>query len=237
MRGTLGAAHGAARIFERSRRLAPETWAGHLQPPLWEGDPEMERTNYRPLPSRKAPKVLGYQQPSSFASVAADSPAISVMTDLRQVSAATIGADVRLEDATRTMIARNVRLLLVIGAEQSVIGLITARDTQGERPIQWLHDRGGKHSDLSVGDLMIRTEDIDVLDIKDVLHAEVGHIVASLKKWGRQHALVAEHDAAGGLTRIRGIFSATQIGRQLGVAVQPFDVAVTFADIERALAD
>jgi hypothetical protein len=88
-----------------------------------------------------------------------------------------------------------------------------------------------------VSDLMIRTEDIDVLDIKDVLHAEVGHIVASLKTWGRQHAVVAEQDAVSGVTRIRGIFSATQIGRQLGVAVQSFDVAVTFADIARALAD
>jgi CBS-domain-containing membrane protein len=197
----------------------------------------MERTNFRPLPSHKAPKALGYQQPSTFASVTADSPAISVMTDLRQISAATIGTDASLDDATRTMMARNVRLLLVVGAEQSVLGLITARDTQGERPIQWLHDRGGKHSDLRVSDLMIPAEQIDVLDIKDVLHAEVGHIVSSLKKWGRQHALVAEHDPTSGRTRIRGIFSATQIGRQLGALVQPFDVAVTFADIERALAD
>ena len=159
----------------------------------------MQRTNYKPLASRKAPKVLGYQQPSTFANVTASSPAITVMTDLRQVTAATIGADATLSDAMRTMMARNVRLLLVVAADHSVVGLITARDTQGERPIQWLHDRGGKHTDLRVSDLMIRTEDIDVLDIKDVLHAEVGHIVASLEAWGRQHALVAEQDAATGL--------------------------------------
>ena len=196
----------------------------------------MQPTNYKPLASHKAPRILGYQQPSTFSSVTANSPAIAVMTDLRQVSAATIGAEATLSDATRTMMARNVRLLLVVAADQSVVGLITARDTQGERPIQWLHDRGGKRTDLRVSDLMIRTEDIDMLDMKDVLHAEVGHIVASLEAWGRQHALVAERDALTGFTRIRGIFSATQIGRQLGVAVQPFDVAVTFADIARALA-
>jgi len=197
----------------------------------------MERATFRPLASRKAPKTLGYQKPSSFASVTASSPAISVMTDLRQVSAATIDTEATLAEATRAMIARGVRLLLVVAADQSVLGLITARDTQGERPIQWLHHRGGKHADLRVRDLMIATQNIDVLDIKDVLHAEVGHIVASLKSWGRQHALVTELDAVEGITRIRGIFSATQIGRQLGVAVQPFDVAVTFADIEQALAD
>ncbi|SPE30500.1 conserved hypothetical protein [Burkholderiales bacterium] len=197
----------------------------------------MERRNHRPLASRKAPKELGYQQPSTFASVTANSPAIAVMTDLRQVTAATIDAETTLSDATRAMMARGVRLLLVVAADQSVLGLITARDTQGERPMQWLHNRGGKHADLRVRDLMISTQNIDVLDIKDVLHAEVGHIVASLKAWGRQHALVVEQDAVNGVTRIRGIFSATQIGRQLGVPVLPFDVAVTFADIERALVD
>ena len=196
----------------------------------------MERVHYGPLTARKAPKALGYQQPSSFTSVAVDSPAISVMTDLRQVSAATIAGDASLSDAARMMMARNVRLLLVIGADQTVVGLISALDTQGERPIQWLHDRGGKYADLRVGDLMIAAQDIDILELKDVLFAEVGHIVATLKAWGRQHALVAERDSSTGATLIRGIFSATQIGRQLGVAVQPFDVANTFAEIERTLA-
>ena len=92
----------------------------------------MERTNYKPLASRKAPKVLGYQQPSTFTSVTASSPAIAVMTDLRQVTAATIGAEVTLSDATRTMMARNVRLLLVVAADQhGDAGLLLERRDQG----------------------------------------------------------------------------------------------------------
>ena len=63
----------------------------------------MQGTKYKPLASRKAPKALGYQQPSTFASVSASSPAIAVMTDLRQVTAATIGAESTLSDATRTI--------------------------------------------------------------------------------------------------------------------------------------
>jgi CBS-domain-containing membrane protein len=196
----------------------------------------MDRTNYKPLPMRKAPKQFSYQQPCSFTSVAASSPAISVMTDLRQVSAATIGPETPLTEATSTMMARNVRLLLVVDSGLAVIGLITARDTHGERPLQWVHEHGGKYADLRVGDLMRRTDEIDIIDIRDVLHAEVGHIVATLKASGRQHALVTETDPATGAARVRGIFSATQIGRQLGIAVQPFDVANTFAEIERTLA-
>ena len=77
---------------------------------------------------------------------------------------------------------------------------------------------------------------IDVLDIDQVMRAEVGHIIATLKESNRQHALVVDRDR---LTReefVRGIFSATQIGRQLGMPIATFDVAHTFAEIEAELA-
>lgn len=195
----------------------------------------MERT-YKPLQPHKAPKGLGYTEPSTFTNVALDSPAMCVMTDLRQVSAATITADATLTEATKTMISRGVRLLLVVDVNDQVIGLITARDTHGDRPIKLVQERGFKHSELRVSDLMIAREDMDVLSVSDVLHSKVGHIISTLKDWGRQHALVAEKDPVTHVMRIRGIFSATQIGRQLGVALQTFEVANTFADIEKALA-
>jgi CBS domain-containing protein len=196
----------------------------------------MIRSRYSPLASRKAGRVLSIESPSSFIRVTLESPAISVMTDLRQVTAATVAPGVPLAEARRIMGARNVRLLLAVDEAGQVAGLITARDTEGEHPIQWLHDRGGTYADLRVADLMTPADDIDVLDLKDVLPAAVGHVVATLKQWGRQHALVAEREASTGDMKIRGIFSATQISRHLGIAVQPFDVANTFADIERSLA-
>jgi len=133
------------------------------------------------------------------------------------------------------MTARNVRMLLVLDADQFVVGLITACDTQGQRPIEWLHDRGGNYADLRVSDLMTVIQDTDTLDLRDVLAAEVGHIIATLKAWGRQHAVVTERNPITGATYIRGIFSATQIGRQLGIAVQPFDIETMFANLDLTL--
>ena len=49
--------------------------------------------------------------------------------------------------------------------------------------------------------------------------AEVGHIVATLKAAGRQHALVAESGPDGTAQTVRGIFSLSQIARQLGVTI------------------
>jgi len=42
--------------------------------------------------------------------------------DQLSAGAATISAEATLSDATRTMMARNVRLLLVVAADQSVAG-------------------------------------------------------------------------------------------------------------------
>jgi signal-transduction protein with cAMP-binding, CBS, and nucleotidyltransferase domain len=181
----------------------------------------------QPLATAKAPPNTGFIEPSTFTLVCAESPALAVMTDLKQVTVATIGPDATLAQATQTMISRGVRLLLVIDRDENVLGLITSRDTQGERPIKLIKAQGGKHSDLLVSDLM---------SISDVLHATVGDIVATLKQLKRQHALVGERNPLTKQTRIRGIFSATQIGRQLGAAVQTFEVSTTFSEIEGLLA-
>ena len=190
---------------------------------------------HKPLSSRKADPGTGLQQVTEGApQVTMSSSALCVMTDFRKVPVATIGPDATLSQATEEMIARGVRLLIVVEAER-VLGLITARDTQGERPIQIVHERGVRYPDLRVRDLMAPLETMDLLDLGRVMHAEVGDIVATLKNWGRQHALVGERDPGTGTMRIRGVFSATQIGRQLGLQVQTFDVARTFAEIQAAL--
>lgn len=190
----------------------------------------------QPLATFKAPAGTRFAEPSTFTLVRADSPALCVMTDLKQVSVATIDPDASLTQASQTMISRGVRLLLVVDREDQVLGLITARDTQGDRPIKLIQENGGKFSDLQVKDLMCPRERMDLIDAADVLRAKVSDIVATLVALKRQHAMVGERDTLTGQVRIRGIFSATQIGRQLGAPIQTFDVSSTFSEIEGYLA-
>ena len=197
---------------------------------------EKEVSAPRALPTSKAPAGTGFSEPSTFTLVRADSPAMCVMTDFKQVSVATIAPEATLAQANQTMISRGVRLLLVIDRNDEVLGLITSRDTSGEKPIQMVQERGGKFTDLLVSDLMCPRERIDLIDTHDVLAAKVGDIVATLKALKRQHAMVGERDPVTGQTRIRGVFSATQIGRQLGAAIQTFNVESTFSEIESYLA-
>ncbi len=196
----------------------------------------MKRANYKPLSSRLLKAGASYHWPSSkFMPVHADSPALQVMTDLDKVSAATISIDATLSQSTQKMAARGVRLLLVTHYNGDILGVITARDMVGERPVNHLRQNGGKHSDLTVRDFMTPLEKIEVLSFADVERAKVGQIIATLKESGRQHAIVADTNAHGD-DSICGIFSITQIGRQLGMVMVAFDVSKTFAEIEATLA-
>lgn len=195
-----------------------------------------ESTVPQALTPFKAPAGTGFCQPTSFRLVYPDSPAVCAMTDLKQVSVATVHPRASLQQATQTMISRGVRLLLVVDEDENVLGLITARDTQGEKPIKLIQERGGKFADLLVGDVMCPRERMDLLDTTDVLRAKVADIIETLKHSTRQHAIVGERDPGTGKVRICGIFSATQIGRQLGAAIQTFDVSSTFGEIEGYLA-
>ena len=65
---------------------------------------------------------------------------------------------------------------------------------------------------------MTPQRELQVMSINDVENATVGHIVATLKKAEKQHGIVVEENADGTQT-VCGIFSTTQIARQLGMKV------------------
>lgn len=175
--------------------------------------------------------------PGTYTQIGPDSPAIEAMTDFTRISVVTIGPEATLANANANMIARGVRLLLVRGEDEQLLGLITARDIHGERPIQVAQSRGVKANELQVSDIMVPASNIEIVYLRDVINAHVVDMLNAMKSQGRQHVLVEDTDPSTGEARVRGIFSATQIGRLLGVPVQGFEVASTFAEIEAALAD
>ena len=163
------------------------------------------------------------------------SPALSVMTDLSLVDAACIALHASMDVANQTMIQLGVRLLFVKGADGHLAGLITATDILGEKPMRVVQERGLKHDEISVDDLMTPVSQLDALSFEEVSHAQVGHVLASLRKAGRLHTLVVER-GAGGRQLVRGIFSTSQIARQLGRPINTAYAAPTFSELVSQLA-
>lgn len=166
-------------------------------------------------------------------SVSKTDPAIIVMTDFKRIMPFTIEATASIDDANSKMKLCGVRLLFVADDKDIVTGLITTNDILGEKPIKYMKEHGGLHSDILVLDLMTRNEDIDAVRIEDVARKSVGDIVETLVACNRNHVLVTEMTQAG--LQVRGLFSRTQVSRQIGEAITSSNRANTFAELEHAL--
>ena len=198
---------------------------------------ETKQVNFKPLTLSTLKPQTGYLR-SFFTTpkmVKISDSALEVMTDLQFVSAAVVRAEIDVESATQKMISRGVRTLLVTDSNEDVIGIITSRDLVGDRPHLLMQRRSISFCDVRVFDIMTPSAEIEVMPLNDVLHARVGDIVMTLKHSGRQHALVTEEVAFSDKHMIRGIFSASQIARQLGIALQQHGLFQTFAEIDRAI--
>lgn len=191
------------------------------------------KRNFLSLPSHSLGDNAGFRRPSQQ-KVGMESPALTVMTDLTRVSPATIGPEMPIEAANRFMMMRGVRLLLVVGERENVLGVISTTDILGERPMRVATGRGLRRDELVVADVMTPAERVEVIALADVDGARVGHVVATLMHAGRQHALVVDSDPEG-RPMVRGILSLSQVARQLGEPLQLSEVARTFAEIEAVL--
>lgn len=193
------------------------------------------KTSYQPLSVVAVTKGITFVEPTQILPdrVTSESPAIDAMTDLARVAAVTIGPNLPLAAAEECMRVRGVRMLLVTGAMNEILGLITLKDIKGERPVKFQRSMGVGHHEILVRDVMTPREKLEALRMKDVQVAKVGAIIATLSHTGRQHALVIERTVRG--DAIRGIFSSTHIGRQLGVTLENSGVAYSFAELEDAL--
>ena len=209
----------------------------------------MIREYFLPLrATRLTQSATLYQQKQNLPErVTLESPALDVMTDLKQLPAQTIEPEASVEAANAKMIRQGVRLLFVTDPQTRLLGLITATDILGGHVLQTMLARGVSREEVLVYEIMTPRERLEAIDIGDLRGAKVGHVLSTLKEAGRQHAIVIEvyeptlHER---LTlqqpavteTVRGLFSATQIARQLGLQLHSAEIAVTFAELEALLA-
>lgn len=141
-------------------------------------------------------------------------PALHVMTDFTKTRPYTISADGTIEEALTEMKVCGVRLLLVIDKDRHLLGLISSEDLLGEKPLKVMKDRAIRRTDIRINMLMTQQGYLEVLDIAKLQHAKVGHVVETLLHLQQHYVLVVE--TVGEKQRVRGLFSASQINRQVG---------------------
>lgn len=174
--------------------------------------------------------------PGKVMAVTLDDSAITVMTDLKRVRAITISADNSIEFALELMKHAGIRMLVVADSNNKIEGLVTARDIMGEKPVNIMSSHRIPRNEIQVKQIMTPLFQLDPLRKSDVEHATVRDIIMKLKDAGRQHAIVVEPEEDNRGYFLRGIFSVSQIGRQLGIDIPADGPVQSFAAFEKLFA-
>ena len=190
----------------------------------------------RNIHPQQVPNVINLVTPESNTNktTTENDPATTVMTDLKKVMPFQIESSASIEAINSKMIACGVRLLFVNDHNCNLAGLITTTDIHGEKPLLYVTNNGGSRNDITAQELMTPLHKLEGIPLEEVKNARVSDIANALKECRRNHMLVLESHEEGEL--IRGIFSATQLSRQLGTEITPSYRAESFAQLNRALA-
>ncbi len=194
-------------------------------------------TNYHTLPHHLINQPVSVLSPPEYhdAVINEESPAICGMTDLSQIRPLMVEPFATLSHANERMINYAVRMLFVTQGQQQMIGIITASDILGEKPVKYMHEVGCTHADILVRDIMSPATSLEALNLADVERARIGDVIETLRISGRQHALVVETDTDARIEHICGIFSTAHISRLMHARVEVAEVATSFAAIQSAL--
>ena len=169
--------------------------------------------------------------------VTLDDLAIRAMTDFKKVNAITINPESSIDYALQLMTHAGVKLLLVVGEDDILAGLITARDIMGEKPLSIITKEKVKREEIQVAQIMTPRAELNPFNFYDIEYATIRDAILKLRDVGRHHALVVEQQEDGNGYFARGIFSITQIGRQLGMEISTDGHVQNFSEFELLFAE
>ena len=194
----------------------------------------------RTLPLQNISKELSLSIPDSgkINCVTKNDPALKVMTDLNQVTAFQIDCSSSIDEANDKMIACGVRLLFVKELNGKLAGIITANDILGEKPLLTVSQNNISRANVNVRHIMTPVSKLTGLPMEHINTSRVSDIITAFKWSRRHHMLVLENldSSSAGSAVVRGIFSITQLSRQLGEDIIPDEHATSFAQLHVALA-
>ena len=142
-------------------------------------------------------------------------PALSVITDFRERSSVTVPESATIDAALEHMKHTGVRCAFAINeTHRTVVGLITAYDIMGEKPVRLAQSVVTPRAQLLVRDLMTPPADWRVVHIKQIEGGTVAAVARLFDESRLTHIVVVEGDDRGA-PRLRGILSAARVKRLL----------------------
>lgn len=161
-------------------------------------------------------------------------PALSLLTDLQQSACVVASHLDSLEQTVHLMMRAGVRMVFVSGVDGTLVGMISAEDVQGERPVVRASSNQMPVRELTLADVMVPVGAWDTVDMGQVRTARLGDVAATLQEHNLRYLLVTQ--TKNGQTYLRGLFSARRLEMAMRQPIQADLHSRSFAELESVLA-
>lgn len=159
------------------------------------------------------------------------SPANALLTDFTRTQPQTISGSAPIGLAHELMRYGGIRLLLVVDAAQRLSGIINAQEVIGGHRITLaMQQYGIPREEVTVDMVQTTCQSLHAMALAHLERLTVGELIDTLKTFGDQHLLITDEEGDHP-QRLRGIISATDIGRAMNVKIAQLPEARTFTEI------
>jgi len=192
---------------------------------------------YTPLSIGHLDAHVSYAHPPKLSEVLHwDDPALHAMVDFKYVQADIISSEDGIDIALLAIKNCHYHVLLVVNHEDKIDGIVSAEDLLGEKPLKVIQERRIPRAEISVGMVMVPQNEIIVFNVEELRHAKVSHVVEALHAHKKHFALVIKMDEKLEKQIVRGLFSISQISKQLGRDVSSdLSEAQSIAELQHGL--
>jgi CBS-domain-containing membrane protein len=192
------------------------------------------------LPATTQSHLIFKKNQAHTSAISTDSPAISALIDCNSPFTLSIDESTQIDHALEFMKYNHIGVLFVT-QEDSIVGIITANDIIGEKPMLYLLAHEGPSSactraDVLVRDLMEPIEQLALIKYDALKLAKIGDILETFKKTGEYYLLVVDAEASNNDIIVRGLLSAMTIEKLLGIHLDITKIPTSFSEVEHSLA-
>ncbi|WP_110665519.1 CBS domain-containing protein [Salinicola halophilus] len=195
--------------------------------------PHPSKIHFTTLTLDSLDSVSGIVHPQAEATqqVTLESSAVLLVTDFSVSEPHTVSTSSSVAQALDAMKQAGVRLLLAISAHGDFTGVVNAQELiGGRRATLAMQQHRIDRDEVTIDMIQTPRSELHSLSYTRISHASVGDLVETLKSSGDQHLLITEPNGEG-RSRLRGLISASDISRALGVDLNHPPEARTFASI------
>lgn len=179
-------------------------------------------------------RMAGHPQlPQASQNATLTDPASSQLTDLRLAPCVTVDHHDAIAPTLHVMQRARVRMAFVTGVGGELVGLVTADDLQGERPMLCAMADHISVEELTLEQVMTPLAGWQVVDAWQIEHSRLGNVAATMREHGLRYLLVVQRTES--TSEIRGLISARRLEQALGIELGHGLHSRSFAEIEAAL--